>query len=321
MLSHPRYPVLNLGSKNAIAKRIAGKSKYREALILLNDVIDNRDKYWYDSEKSEPENEKFVRSAVGKPLGKLLKLIDAKIIAPHDKLVPDFIFGGLSGKNHIQAARYLLGKQRNRTLLKLDIKHFFEQIHKKRVFYFFYKKCNCSVRAARILSGLCCVPLGPKGSGHTEESLARGFATSSRLALWCNLDLFLRLHWKAKKELKGYDPRIAIFVDDVGITASKIDMRHMDEFSEKVETILANFDVNQPLPINLKKKDILTNEKGLEHLGLRLGRNKLTMGKKARSRKDKISAMLKKSLSKTEKAQLLKKHKAYHIYQQQISKV
>jgi len=320
MSKHNRYPTLNLGSKNEIAKRISSdRLKYHGALALINDAMRNRNGYWYDSAESEPENEKFVRSAVGTPLGKLLKLIDTKILAPHDKLVPDFIFGGLSGRNHIQAARHLLGKQRNRALLKLDIRRFFEQIHKQRVFYFFHKKCGCSVKAARILSEVCCVPLGPKGSGRAEESIARGFATSPRLALWCNLDLFLRLSWEAKSEFRGHDPRIAIFVDDVGIMASRIDVKPLEEFSKKVENILANFDPNQPLPINPEKKKIMIYTKGIEHLGLRFGRNKLTMGRKARSKKDKIQHAIKQHPQGIEKRILLRKRKAYHIYQRQIA--
>lgn len=322
MFKRTRYPVLKLRSKNELAKRISGtKLEYQEALFLINDVMHNHDKYWYDSVESEPEEEKFVRSAVGTPLGKLLKLVDTKILAPYDGLVPDFIFGGLSGKNHIQAASHLLGEQRNRTLLRLDIRRFFEQIRKERIFYFFYKKCGCSPRAARILSDLCCVPLGYKGSNHTEESLARGFATSSRLALWCNLDLFLRLNWKAKRELRKHDPRVAIFVDDVGITASRIDIKSMQKFSEKAEGLLAMFDPNQPLPINPKKKEIVTYENDPEHLGLRLGRNKLTMGRKTRSRRDRIRRALKQPISKVDKKDLLRKHKSYNIYQRQISEI
>lgn len=315
-----RYPILNLRSKNEIAKRIlSDRLKYHEAISLINDAIHNRNRYWYDSAESEPEKGKFVRSAVGTPLGKLLKLIDTKILAPHDKLVPDFIFGGLSGRNHIQAARYLLGEQRNRTLLKLDIKRFFEQIRKKRVFYFFHKKCNCSVKAAKILSEICCVPLGPKGSRNAEESIARGFATSPRLALWCNLDIFLRLRWKAKNELKRHDPRIAIFVDDVGIMASRIDEKILEDFSTKAQNILANFDQNQSLPINPEKKRIMTYTREVEHLGLRFGRNKLSIGRKSRSRVDKIKHELSKQTSKIERRILLQKQRAYHIYKRQIA--
>ena len=64
---------------------------------------------------SKPKEEKFVRSAYGTPLGKLLKLIDKNILVPYDHTLPDFIFGGVSGKDHVGAAYSLLGKRRNRS--------------------------------------------------------------------------------------------------------------------------------------------------------------------------------------------------------------
>ena len=199
-----QYPKIGLRSKNEIAKRISSKKlSTNEALILINDVLKNFDSYWYDSKNSKPEEQKFVRSATKSPaLKKLLKLISEKILKPYDVLVPEFMFGGLSGKNNIQATRYLLGEQRDRTLLKLDVKTFFEQVKQERVFYFFYKKCQCTVEASRILASLCCVPRGKKGSGSNEKILARGFATSSRLSMWCNLGTFQHLDWKMKKKLK-----------------------------------------------------------------------------------------------------------------------
>ena len=221
-------------------------------------------------------------------------------------MVPDFIFGGLAGRNHIQAAYHLLGERRGRTLLKLDIRKFFEQIHQKRVFDFFHKKCGCSVGASRLLARLCCVPVGPKGSNSTEQTLARGFATSARLALWCNLDLFIRIEQKMKRKLHGYDPRIAIYVDDIGITASRVEIEDMKKFSSVIENLLVNFDSNQRLPINPRKKEILLAKTGMEHLGVRLGRNQLSIGKKTRSKRDRISDALKQPLLKARRASKLK---------------
>lgn len=315
MQRKPRYPKLNLGSKNEIAKRISGKKlPYIKALALINDVLQNFDKQWYDSEASKPEEEKYVRSAVGKPLGKLLELIDGKILAPHDHMVPSFIFGGLSGKNHIQAAHHLLGEKRGRTLIKLDVRRFFEQIQEKRVFYFFYSKCGCGKEAAQLLARLCCVPLGAKVSGGTEKSIARGFSTSPRLSAWCNLDLFQRLEWKMKRKLRGHDPRIAIFVDDIGITASRIDKEHMEKFRDVVLDLLANFDKNQPIPANPKKTKVIEFAAGAQHLGLKLGRSKLSMGSKTRSRRDKVHNMLTQPLTEEDKRSYIKKRSAYYTY-------
>ncbi|MBI3818866.1 MAG: hypothetical protein HY286_09275 [Planctomycetes bacterium] len=322
MLKDRRYPVIALRSKNELAKRISGKDlPYPDALALINDVLQNFDAYWYDSDRSEPKKEKYVRSAIGKPLGKLLKLIDRKILAPHDSKVPGFIFGGLSGKNHIQAAYHLLGEKRKRTLLRLDIKGFFEQIHEERVFHLFNKKFGCSVEAAQLIARLCCVAVGPKNSGSTKKTLARGFATSPRLALWCNLDLFLRLQWKMKRVLRHHDPRITIFVDDIGVTASRIEEDQMRKFSTELENILAHHDPNQSLRINPQKKEILTAGMHKEHLGLQLGRNRLSIGKKTRFKRNEIAKALKQPQSEADKKALLKKRHSYFAYQEQIKNI
>ena len=178
-MSKKRYPIIYLRSKNEIAKRISSNNfKPQQALETLNDVLVNFDDYWYDSQRSEPEKDKYVRSAVKSPaLNNVLKLINERVLRPHDRLVPEFIFGGLSSRNNIQAARNLIGDERDRTLLKLDIKSFFEQVSEKRVYDFFNNKCKCKPEASKILASLCCVPKGRKNSGSSKKIIARGFAT------------------------------------------------------------------------------------------------------------------------------------------------
>ena len=315
-----RYPKLSIRNKYELAKQISDRAlPYRAALALINDVVANHDRYWYDSSRSQPEEEKFVRSAKGKPLGKLLKLIDKKVLAPHDDLVPDFIFGGIGGKDHVQAARHLLGEKRQRVLLGLDITHFFEQIREQRVFYFFYKKCGCTKEASVLLAKLCCVPMGSKNKPLTEKSLARGFATSTRLALWCNLDTFIEIDRTARRRFRNHDLRIAVFVDDIGITASRISYDDMKSFSLVVKNILKNFDSNQPLPVKEKKTKVRTVQQGMEHLGVRIGRNKLTPGGKTRSRMGQVQAALKEKPSREERKRLLRKKNAYHAYKRHLA--
>lgn len=317
-----RYPQLHLRSKNEIAKRISSASLTpKEALALINDVLKNFDLYWYDSKSSEPEKEKYVRSAAKSPaLKKLLWLINRKILAPHDKMIPDFAFGGLSSKSNIEAAHRLLGKKRGRILLKLDIKSFFEQMTEKRVFYFFHKKCGCTVEASKILAFLCCVPRGPKGSGEVVRILARGFATSPRLALWCNLNTFQHLDWRMKKRLRTHDPRVAIYVDDVGVTASRVTQEKMEGIKAEAIDILENFDENQKLPAHRDKKKtkIIAFKDGAEHLGIKFGRNKLSLGHRARSNTDKMRNALKSAKTGKEKKEILEKYQAHHRYKHQV---
>lgn len=40
-----------------------------------------------------------MRDASYTKFGKLLKLINKKILAPHDAMLPDFLFGGITGRN------------------------------------------------------------------------------------------------------------------------------------------------------------------------------------------------------------------------------
>lgn len=257
MPSRTRYPRMNMGSKNELAKRIAGKKlPFADALQLINDALAGFDGQWYDSASSEPEKDKWVRSAVGTPLGRVLSLVDKKVLAPYDELIPDFIFGGVSGRSHVKAVAHLLGNQRQRVLLGLDITKFFEQIHEDRVFNFFCAKASCNPRVARLLARLCCVARGPKEKPEPEKSLARGFATSPRLALWCNLDTFLKLDWAMKKRFHGHDPRIAIYVDDIGITASRVDKADMEAMFLVAKGILENADHRQKLPLNQDKKKV-----------------------------------------------------------------
>lgn len=291
-----RYPQFNIRSKNELAKHISNKRlPYDKALTLINDVLKNHDAYWRDHPKySQPEKGKWVRDASQSNLGKLLKLIDGELLKPNDNLVPNFLFGGLSHRNHKGAVTHLLGNKRKRVMLKLDITKFFEQNRRDRVYHFFLNKAGCSKSAAKLLADICCVHYGAKDNPEEYSTIARGFPTSPRLAVWCNLDVFIKLERLVRKELKGKDPRIAIYVDDIGITASRASKEEMMRLYPKVKAILES-DKNQKLPLNDKKTRIVfhsgetfnvegeyNGKQGFELLGLQMGRNKLTLGTKTR---------------------------------------
>jgi hypothetical protein len=290
------YPKIAIRSKRELAKRLSDKRDSVEDMArLISDVKTNYDNYWTDHPtQSQPEKGKWVRDASRTDLGKLLKLINAKVLAPHDSLIPTFVFGGVSGRNHKVAVTHLLGVKRKRIILKLDISRFFEQIRYERVYNFFLIKSQCGQRGARLLTDLCCVPIGAKDNPGDYKTIGRGFSTSSRLAVWCNLDTFLKLERLVKKELQGKDPRIAIYVDDIAITASGITKEDMMKLYPKIKTILES-DKNQKLPLNDAKTKIIYHsgdeydidgiyqgKRGFEHLGLQMNRNSLTLGTKTR---------------------------------------
>ena len=294
-----RYPNIHILSKNELAKHIShSKFSKTEAQNLINDTTQNFDRYWRDNPiKSEPDKDKYVRSAKGTPLGRLLDCINRIVLAPHDKMLPNFIFGGVSELNHKKAAEHLLGHKRRRIVLKMDIKRFFEQISRNRVFNLFLTRFGCSKKSAKLLADLSCVPIGPKGFGGEHKTIARGFATSSRLAVWSNLDTFIRLDWLVKKRFRGRDARIAIYVDDIGITVSQSTKEEVLAFSTEVKTLLENYDKNQLLPVNVNKTKVTSHEEGMEHLGIRLNRNSLGIGAKTKSKMNRLKDKIKKNRS------------------------
>ncbi|MDO8260387.1 MAG: reverse transcriptase domain-containing protein, partial [Candidatus Magasanikbacteria bacterium] len=288
-----KFPKIHIRSKREFARHISHKNfSPAQALVLINDVKANSSTYWKDNKyHSEPAKDKYVRSAKGRPLGKLLEYINERVLGAYDNLLPAFVFGGIKESDHVKAAAHLLGGRKKRTLLAMDIKSFFEQIHHDRVFHFFYKKCACDKRIAKLFADLSCVPVGPKDNPGNELVVARGFATSSRLAVWTNVELFDRMTNLVKKRLKNHDPRIAIYVDDIGITASRVTRKQMEDLRDEIMKLFLEFDENQPLHIHpiskTKKNRIVEHQEGIEHLGLRLYRNRLGLGAKTVSKKAK----------------------------------
>lgn len=318
-----RYPEINLRSKNDLAKRISSKAlPYHQALNLINLVIKNFDKYWHDVKaSSKPKEGKFVRSCKDTPLDKLLRLINTRILSPYDNLLPEFIFGGVSGKSHVGAVIHLLGNQRKRSKLSLDIKCFFEKNKRDRIFNFF-RKSKCSIKVSNMLVDLCSVPIGRKGAVDNKV-LARGFSTSSRLAVWCNLDLFLKVYWKTNILLKNHDPKLAIFVDDIGITASRVQKQDLELLYDEIALILSNHDSNQSLlihPKNSKKTDFKCHtDSGIEHLGLAIGKNRISAGKKSRYKLKQIKMELSQDgLTRERKRNLLMRKKSSINYKKYI---
>lgn len=316
-----RYPHLGLNTKSDIARALAGGTWTEEcADLLLGDVLKNFSRYWWDNKKrSEPEKEKWVRNAKSTNLGKLLERIDSRLLASHDKILPLIIFGGIQKKNHILAAKNLLGFRKKRTLLKIDLKKFFEQIPARRVEQFFCIKCGCGREASRLLASLCCVPIGPKGSTSRRKTIARGFCTSSRLSVWCNLDTFLKLERLVMRELRGRDPRISLYVDDIGITASRTTKEEIEKLLEKIKVILLS-DQNQKLVLHEKKTEIRTYEEGMEIFGIKLERNSLRVGRKSRWKMHQTKKRVRNACSPEEKKKEKMRLQGMQVYKNGVEK-
>lgn len=326
------YPNFNIRSKNEIAKRISsGKLSRNVALALINDCLANFDSLWTDNSKmSEPEKKKWVRDASRTKLGRLLGLIDKRLFLPYDSTLPNFIHGGVSNKGVKSAANSLLGDRRKRTLLKLDMSRFFEHVNLKRLEYVLIHKLGFSRKPAKVICKLCCVSTGPKSRPENKKTIARGFATSNRLAIWCNLELFYRIEWLTKKRLGKYNAKLAIYVDDISITASRVPPKAMADFCIELIALINKY--GNGLEVNDNKTKIidylgnqylkngvliLDENSGLpqkgsyEVLGIKMERNRLAAGRRTAGKIQSLKT--RKSLSVPQKKSLkgLKRYKCY----------
>ena len=325
------YPNFNIRSKNEIAKRISSrKLPQSEALALINDCLVDFDSLWVDNSKmSEPKKKKWVRDASRTNLGKLLSLIDKRVFAPYDSKLPSFIHGGVAGKGVKSAANSLLGSRRKRTLLKIDMSRFFEHVSAGRLNHVLIHKLGFSRGSASIICNLCCVNTGPKDKPENKKTIARGFATSNRLAIWCNLELFYRIQWLMRKRLGEYDTRLAIYVDDISITASRISPKTMANFYSELIALVNKY--GNGLEINNSKTmiidylgkrysengEIITRDDGLlkngsyEVLGIRMERNRIAAGRRTMGKIQSLKT--RKSLTAPQKKSLkgLKRYKNY----------
>lgn len=298
------YPKLNLYTKKQLADAIRGKDlSFNSAMKLIDDCLLNKDKYWFDNqEKSKPDDDKWVRSAFGTPLGELQKRINQQVLEKYDSELPIFIYGGVRKKGIKNAVIALQGKKNKRTLLKVDMRRFFEHISYEDIVNTLVCYCSCGKDVAQIIAEIACVNSGKKSlSNINEKVLARGFSTSSRLAIWCNLDLFRKLFYCMAKKLNGHDPKIVIYMDDIGITASRVNPTTLSSFYRDIVKLIKN---TSKLEVNKNKTriiDYLQHEYDasdgrllegkvtqFEFLGIEIGRNRLRPGVKTRSKMAKL---------------------------------
>ena len=272
-----RYPAINLRSKCDFCKRVATKKlsrwRLREHVRKVSKCMGD---YWVDyTTLCDEESGKFVRAAFKKgPLKAILFQIDKCLLVPFDSLLPGYIYGGLVGKSTKQAASSLLQCVSNFSMIRLDFRKFYEQITSERVFRFFYHKCGCKLKFARFAADVCCVNAGPKNAPLEEKCLARGFSPSTRLSVWCNLEFFFNLKRLVTKTLASKtNPRIMIWIDDIGITARNVTELEMKVLFEKIVVLAEKYG----LEIHSGKSGVLNCADAKELLGLRLHKNSIAI--------------------------------------------
>ena len=276
------YPSLNLKAKKFLAKRLSNYTKkysHEDILRLIDYCEKNKDNLWIDHLKSDVENLKIMRASRGE-LWKLLKLINKALLAPYDNLLSSCIHGGVRGKSNITAVKSMLNERKNRFLLRIDLSSFYEQIDIGMVHGFFYG-CGCSHNVAKLLSNMCCIRKGEKTNPENEACLARGFSPSARLAIWCNYNFFVKIQNLINRKLKKYNPKIAIYVDDIGITASGISEKKLTNICDEI----INIAKNDKITVNMKKTEILSPTDTQEHLGIKMHYKTLSLSNKTKSKK------------------------------------
>ena len=301
-----------------MAKRLATKKiPFNETLAIIKDVSINKDKYWHDNLKeSKIEKNKYVRSAYKTPLGYLLKTFDTRVLSKCDYMLPSFIFGGVSGKNHVRAARNLIAGK-DRAYFKVDLEKFFEQINITNVNNFFIKS-GCSRDMANFISRMCCVAMGSKDNPSSKIVLARGFSTSPRLAVWCNILAFLTLDQKLSRVLKYTNYKLSVYVDDIGVTSGSKDLELMNKAFEITKAVLRKNGLKTNDDLNKSKPPIKLSGKQ-EYLGLRLGSKKITIGWKTQKKLAGIKATTKKDPKK--RKTLKEKLRGLRIYNSYVKKI
>lgn len=126
------------------------------------------------------------------------------------------------------------------------------------------------------------------------------------------------------KRFKGHDPRIVVYMDDIGITASRVDSVSLSSLYKDVTELIEN---TSKLEVNKNKTkiiDYLQHEYDVadghlledkiaqfEFLGIGIGRNRLYPGVKTRS---KMAKLIKKSNLSDEEVRTLKGQKRYVKY-------
>lgn len=199
-------------------------------------ILQNIPAFYYEKKRNKTDAEGNIKyNADGSPetrqiypSKKRLKIIQKRIKKNIlDKIqLPDYIFGGVKGKDNIKNAKFHQGKKFK---LTTDLKNYFPSISHKRVYETFIKY-HFSPTVSRILTQLTtfnnCIPQGTP----TASSLANlvFLKTGDKLS---EFSLLNNLHFSA-------------YIDDLTFS-SKID------FKDKVETILKI--VQNDFKINHKK--------------------------------------------------------------------
>lgn len=223
---------LNIKTKNDLAKHLSKWWDYKNILELINEVSQNLWNYYYNHKNSDIEKNKFNRVAKW-PLDLLNRLINDNILKELDNKLPNFIFWGISNKNHIAAVKIHKSKY-NRTFIKFDLEKYFDQIDINRIIWNLVNKCWCNKIWALNIAQLCCVPEWEYFNPEGNKVLARWFHTSTRIAILCSIEFFKQINFFLQRNFKDLKPKISVFVDDITISIDNIEKEKINTLINKV---------------------------------------------------------------------------------------
>jgi RNA-directed DNA polymerase len=178
-------------------------------------------------------------------LRRVQRRINKRILSDQNLVAwPDHLFGSLAnqqdeegvihGKDYISCATVHCGAK---SVLTMDIKDFFENIHQTRVAEIFREFFKYSEEVANTLAHLCCL----------EGRVVQGALTSSYIACLCLFDV----EGKVVSRLSTKNLRYTRLVDDITVSS------HISDFSfELAKRLIEEMLASNDLPVNNAKTRI-----------------------------------------------------------------
>ncbi|MCA9364192.1 hypothetical protein KC727_03160 [Candidatus Kaiserbacteria bacterium] len=327
-----KHPKLNLRTEKDLlrflnaSKEIKTKRGTLKRPVLFKDLT-----YLYEEPRldwsdhpteSDSTKEKYVRSIKpGSILNTANRRLNEALRRTLDEQASQIFYGSVSKKSHIQAAGSLCNGK-NTTIVSLDITRFFESISSDRVARFFCK-AGCSPEIAKKLVAVTCVPVGPKEKPEEKYSLARGFPTSPRLALWSTFEIFVKLNRVLQKKFAHLSPKIVVFVDDIGISLKNATGEDIQAVKEIAFSVIESDTKDLSLKVhkNPPKLKIQHISENPEHLGLVIGKKNLSLGFKTRSKIGDVKVRLSdRTLSQEDRYKALQNKRGLMNYKRSITR-
>ncbi|WP_447929046.1 reverse transcriptase family protein [Vreelandella sp. EE27] len=187
--------------------------------------------------------------------------INSRILSDLDTIEwPDYIFGSIPNTNvglddevrrdYISCAKVHCGKK---SLLKVDIKEFYDNVHEEVVYDVFNKFLCYPESVSNALTELCTF----------RGVLPQGALTSGYLACLCLYDLEPKLVRRLERKGLSYTR----YIDDITVSSNRIDQNFEYSLS-----IISSMLADKDLPLNNKKTEILrASSTPLMVHGLRVG--------------------------------------------------